>query len=117
MACENEAEEISADVHSMSEKYAFEGKVIRLNHKDFADWQKLYPNLNLPSELLRLDIEYQHDKPKKWFITTSQKLNYQNRQAGKINDQKPERFSKFITDFSNVDYGDFELPEWARSAI
>ncbi|WP_187153272.1 hypothetical protein [Candidatus Arsenophonus triatominarum] len=33
--------------------------MIRLNHKDFADWQKLYPNLDLPSELLRLDIEYQ----------------------------------------------------------
>ncbi|WP_238149136.1 hypothetical protein [Arsenophonus endosymbiont of Aleurodicus floccissimus] len=26
MVCENEVEEISADVHSMSEKYAFKGK-------------------------------------------------------------------------------------------
>ncbi|WP_063657741.1 hypothetical protein [Candidatus Arsenophonus triatominarum] len=111
MACEDEGEEISADVHSMSEKYAFEGKVIRLNHKDFADWQKLYPNLDLPSELLRLDIEYQHDKPKKWFITTSQKLNYQNKQAVR---NPVRKVSGMVTNFSHFDYGQTEIPSWAE---
>ncbi|MFS1584160.1 MAG: helix-turn-helix domain-containing protein [Candidatus Arsenophonus phytopathogenicus] len=96
-------------------RYAFEGEVIRLNHKDFADWQKLYPNLDLPSELLRLDIEYQHEKPKKWFIITSQKLNYQNKQAIKQAVRNPVRkVSGMVTNFSHFDYGQTEIPSWAE---
>ncbi|MFS1538860.1 MAG: helix-turn-helix domain-containing protein [Candidatus Phlomobacter fragariae] len=97
-------------------RYAFEGKVIRLNHKDFDDWQKLYPNLDLPSELLRLDIEYQHDKPKKWFIRTSQKLNYQNKQVIKqMVRNSARKVSGFVTNFSHFDYGQTEIPSWAEA--
>ncbi|MBD2779793.1 hypothetical protein [Xenorhabdus szentirmaii] len=64
----------------MSSKYAFEGQVIRLNSKDYSTWENLYMNINLRHELQRLDLEYQADKPKNWYITTSQKLNYQNNQ-------------------------------------
>lgn len=60
-------------------RYAFEGEVIRLNQKDFTEWQNLYSNIDLEHELRRLDIEFRADKPKNWFITASQKLNYQNK--------------------------------------
>ncbi|EMB0753460.1 helix-turn-helix domain-containing protein [Providencia rettgeri] len=60
-------------------RYAFEGEVIRLNQRDFTEWQNLYSNIDLEHELRRLDIEFRADKPKNWFITASQKLNYQNK--------------------------------------
>ncbi|HBK4773890.1 TPA: hypothetical protein RG718_000424 [Providencia rettgeri] len=78
-ACSDEPENKSASVHQMSSKYAFEGEVIRLNKKDFTEWQGLYSNIDLEHELRRLDIEFRADKPKNWFITASQKLNYQNK--------------------------------------
>lgn len=76
---------IPDNVQGMSGRYAFEGNIIRLNHKDYEAWKLLYPNIDLQSELARLDIEFTHEVPKKWFITASQKLNYQNKQAS----QKP----------------------------
>lgn len=62
-------------------RYAFEGKVVKLNHADFASWQKLYSSVDLIYELQKLDIEFSHERPKSWFITASQKLSYQNKQA------------------------------------
>lgn len=64
-ACPSEPENQSASIHQMSSKYAFEGEVIRLNHKDFAEWQSLYSNIDLVHELKRLDIEFRSAKPKK----------------------------------------------------
>lgn len=80
--CADDGEEPEGSViHDMSDRYAFEGNVIRLNHKDYEAWKLLYPNIDLQAELQRLDIEFTHDAPKQWFITASQKLNYQNKQA------------------------------------
>jgi len=62
-------------------RYAFEGNIVKLNHADFASWQKLYANVDLVYELQKLDIEFSHEKPKNWFITASQKLSYQNKQG------------------------------------
>lgn len=61
--------------------YAFEGNVVKLSHEDFASWQKLYSSVDLRYELQKLDIEFSHERPKSWFITASQKLSYQNKQA------------------------------------
>ncbi|MFP2504604.1 hypothetical protein [Buttiauxella gaviniae] len=72
-----------ATVHEMAGRYAFEGNIVRLNHKDYESWKKLFPNIDLLSELQRLDIEFSHEKPKNWFTTASAKLNYQNKQATK----------------------------------
>jgi len=63
--------------------YAFFGEIIKLNHADFDKWQLLYPNVNLFHELKRLDLEFRHQKPKNWFVTASQKINYQNKQRYK----------------------------------
>ncbi|MCT4708804.1 hypothetical protein MUA04_00950 [Enterobacteriaceae bacterium H11S18] len=71
------------NVHEMASRYAFEGNIVRLNHKDYESWKKLFPNIDLISELQRLDIEFSHEKPKNWFTTASAKLNYQNKQATK----------------------------------
>ena len=76
--CEGEAQ---ATVHAMSGRYAFEGNIVRLNHKDYEAWKLLYPNIDLNYELQKLDIEFTHEKPKNWFITASQKLSYQNKNA------------------------------------
>jgi len=62
-------------------RYAFEGNIVKLNHADFASWQKLYSSVDLLYELQKLDIEFSHERPKSWFITASQKLSYQNKQA------------------------------------
>lgn len=66
---------------SESGDYAFCGEVIKLNYSDFDKWKSIYPNVDLLYELKRLDLEFQHLKPKSWFVTASQKINYQNKQA------------------------------------
>ncbi|MDU3912053.1 MAG: helix-turn-helix domain-containing protein [Kluyvera ascorbata] len=86
-------------VHPPS-KYAFEGMVIKLNHDHFQKWLSLYQNIDLTYELKRLDIEFTADKPKNWFITASQKLNYQNKQSG----QRAEKTGKQDLDFNNTDW-------------
>ncbi|MEA3670579.1 hypothetical protein VBL89_22480 [Enterobacter hormaechei] len=72
-------EEANADIHEISSRYAFEGQIVRLNHKDYQAWLNLYPLIDLNYELQKLDIEFTHEKPKNWFITASQKLSYQNK--------------------------------------
>ncbi|MDK1334204.1 hypothetical protein QMS67_05110 [Cronobacter turicensis] len=69
------------NVHQMASRYAFEGNVIRLNHKDFDSWKALFKNIDLEAELTRLDLEFTHEKPKNWFSTASAKLNYQNKHS------------------------------------
>ena len=81
-------------------KYAFEGVVIKLNHDHFQKWLSLYQNIDLTYELKRLDIEFTADKPKNWFITASQKLNYQNKQPG----QRASRTGNSDLDFNNTDW-------------
>ncbi|WPD00649.1 helix-turn-helix domain-containing protein [Proteus terrae] len=110
-ACPSEPENQSASIHQMSSKYAFEGEVIRLNHKDFAEWQSLYSNIDLVHELKRLDIEFRAAKPKNWFITASQKLNYQNKNSG--NSWKATPPKRAVNEnFASKDYGKTDAPTW-----
>lgn len=54
--------------------YVFEGDVIHLTKKDYADWEKAFPNLNLYSELTARDswLSGQSESVRKnWFISTS----------------------------------------------
>ncbi|EAV8525349.1 helix-turn-helix domain-containing protein [Salmonella enterica] len=81
-------------------RYAFEGNVIRLNHKDYRSWMNLYPLIDLNYELQRLDIEFTHEKPKNWFITASQKLSYQNKQAA----ARTRSVTKPKLDLNNTDW-------------
>ncbi|WP_244200951.1 helix-turn-helix domain-containing protein [Lonsdalea britannica] len=70
-----------SDKSVQSSKYSFEGKVVKLNHDDFHKWATLYSSIDLVYELQKLDIEFSREKPKNWFVTASQKLSYQNKQA------------------------------------
>lgn len=86
--------------HHIASRYAFEGNVIRLNHKDYRSWMNLYPLIDLNYELQRLDIEFTHEKPKNWFITASQKLSYQNKQAA----ARTRSVTKPKLDLNNTDW-------------
>lgn len=105
--CEVESQ---ATVHAMSGRYAFEGNIVRLNHKDYEAWKLLYPNIDLNYELQKLDIEFTHEKPKNWFITASQKLSYQNKQAGSRPAQATRRAVN--ENFAAKNYGTTEMPAW-----
>jgi len=97
------------NVHQMASRYAFEGKVVRLNQKDFDSWKTLFSNIDLVSELTRLDLEFTHEKPKNWFSTASAKLNYQNKNAVRQPTKRAVNES-----FATKDYGTTEIPDWAR---
>lgn len=98
-----------ATVHQMASRYAFEGNVVRLNHKDFDSWKALFSNIDLISELTRLDLEFTHQKPKNWFNTASAKLNYQNKNSYK------QPVKRAVNDnFSGKDYGQTDMPAWAE---
>lgn len=104
-----EGEIQEATVHQMASRYAFEGNVVRLNQKDFDSWKSLFSNIDLVSELTRLDLEFTHQKPKNWFSTASAKLNYQNKNAYK----QPAK--RAVNDnFSGKDYGQTDIPAWAE---
>lgn len=104
------AEESQATVHAMSGRYAFEGNIVRLNHKDYEAWKLLYPNIDLNYELQKLDIEFTHEKPKNWFITASQKLSYQNKTATARPAQPVRRAVN--ENFAAKNYGTTEMPAW-----
>lgn len=83
-------------------KYAFEGKVIRLNQKDFDSWQRAYPDLNLYAECLQRDAylaKQPPDEQKNWFVSTGAYFIKQNayRKAQNSNLEQPK----------DPDYGDY----------
>ncbi|EOZ7275691.1 hypothetical protein ACQU51_000536 [Salmonella enterica] len=112
-AADATCEGTGADVHKISSRYAFEGNIVRLNHKDYEAWKRLYPNIDLKYELERLDIEFSHEKPKNWFITASQKLSYQNKQALSRPVRKVANGLQ-ADGFATKDYGQTEMPSWAQ---
>lgn len=107
-AC-SEGEAKEATVHQMASRYAFEGNVVRLSHKDFDSWKALFQNIDLVAELTRLDLEFTHEKPKSWFNTASAKLNYQNKNAYK---QPAKRAVN--ENFALKNYGQTDAPAWAE---
>lgn len=72
-------------------KYAFEGKVIKLNKKDFDNWQKAYPELNLYAECLVRDdwlSKQPAEQTKNWFISTAKYFVNQNAERKKQHEEK-----------------------------
>lgn len=60
----------------MTEEYAFQGRVIRLNQADFDRWEKTFHTIpDLRAELEFLDAWLAEEKPKNWFVTASAILN------------------------------------------
>lgn len=83
--------ESSATAAADASDYAFDGRVIRLNQRDFDRWQSSYPDLALKAELQSLD-DWISTEPKsaqaKWFHRVSGALK--NRQTA-IEREKTQR--------------------------
>ena len=69
-------------------KYAFEGEVIRLKQKDFDDWQRVYPDLNIYAECVVRDSwlrEQPESERKRWFMSTAAYFAKQNERRKRQN--------------------------------
>ncbi len=80
---ETETETETEDIVNLaaSRQYAFEGQVVKLSQKDFDNWQRAYPELNLRAELMMRDqwlARQPEDVRKRWFISTQQYFLKQN---------------------------------------
>lgn len=93
---ENKFSSVGISSAGGEKKYAFEGKVIKLTQKDFDNWQKAYPDLNLYAECLQRDnylAAQPPDKQKRWFLSTSAFFIKQNerRKAQNANNEHEEQ--------------------------
>ena len=61
--------------------YVFEGDRVKINQSDYQRFLKLYPKLDLLTELEQLDVELREATNKSWFMTLNAKLNYRNKVA------------------------------------
>ena len=68
--------------------YHYEGEIIKLNEKDYKQFETNFPNLNLKMELMTLDLEFQHKPPKNWYVPMLKKLAYQERMAALRNKER-----------------------------
>ena len=74
--------------------YAFDGKIIRLTHQDFAKWTKVYHAIpDLPSELEVADAYYADQPPlKNWFFSVSRWLNREHtKQVKQAKEERDDR--------------------------
>lgn len=107
----DKSSEINLNNRAKEKKYAFEGKVIKLNQKDFDNWQKAYPDLNLYGELLRRD-EWLAEQPpniqKQWYMSTGQFFLKQNefrkRQNAELDEKMGETKSSSVFDEHEVEH-------------
>lgn len=74
--------------------YAFDGKIIRLTHQDFAKWRKVYHAIpDLPAELEVADAYYA-DQPtlKNWYFSVSRWLNREHtKQVKQAKEERDDR--------------------------
>lgn len=77
--------------NNLNNKYKVNYSIIKLNERDFDEWQKAYPFLNIRAECMVRNawLENQPDDiRKKWFITTARYFAQQNELRKK--QQEPE---------------------------
>lgn len=61
-------------------RYHFEAGIIRLNKRDYDEWEASYPNLNLPGELRALQ-SWAKEQGKNWFFAVPGLLAKRDREA------------------------------------
>lgn len=97
-------ETITKETNTKETAYAFAGKTVRLNQKDFEICQNQYSNLSLTEELKQLDLELHGEK--KWWSVMHAKLNYRNKSAsGQL---KAKGRSPSPENFSRTNYGEIK---------
>lgn len=79
------------EIEEKNNKYKWQGKVIRLSKKDYEAWEKAYSNINLPSELQRLDDYYYENNVQKWYTRCSSALAKANKSTFAKKKEKPKR--------------------------
>lgn len=66
------------------EKYAFEGEVIKIDHKDMERWQNKFPSLNVLLEIKKLDEWYQKEISEKKLTLKEAKAKWFFQVAGAL---------------------------------
>ena len=72
-------------INKTESDYFFEKEIIKLNEKDFRDWERAYPELNLTAELLMYDkwLAENVEDSKGWYVRASNFLLKQNEKRKK----------------------------------
>lgn len=76
--------QLQEEEENTNNNYRFLGRVIRLTHADYEQWEKSFDRINLAAELAARDA-YLASRPEKekaeWFMSTSAHLRNQNAKA------------------------------------
>lgn len=91
--------------------YAYCGSRIKLNQRDYDKFLKIYPNLDLVTELNQLDLELRDATNKSWYGTLNAKLNYRNKKSG---EQNAARNSGYQSNQPRQSTNLFDDPEFKR---
>lgn len=76
--------------------YAFEGKVIKLNQKDYDEWKKRFNLLDFDYELEQKDIWFSgQEDTKNWFIRTQQHFLSLQREKEKAKEEEARLMSNW----------------------
>lgn len=86
---EREREEKPATAGSTN-TYEFEDGIIKLNRRDFENWQKAFSNLDLRAELLSLS-RWAESEGKNWFHAVKGALAKRNREVKAAKDKQAEQ--------------------------
>ena len=76
-------------------KYKFEGRVVRLNERDYDLWRKIYHAIpDFDAALFTADVQLAGEdgteRPRNWFPTLSAKLQYQHQRHFKNETSRDE---------------------------
>jgi hypothetical protein len=66
--------------------YKFEGKTIKLTPKDYDEWVKRFPLVDLDTELYVADLWHTQNKTKDWFIRVANWLAKAEQREKETND-------------------------------
>jgi hypothetical protein len=77
---DSQQEQIRED-NIKEEKYKFEGKVIKLNYKDYYSFSKEYPHIDLDRELEGLDRYYSENNITDWWMRCKNRLKTKEAKA------------------------------------
>lgn len=94
---EAETEEVSAvapaETAAPKDEYVFEGEVIKLKQRNFDDWQRAYPHLNIYAECVVRDSwlkEQAETERKRWFMSTAAYFAKQNEKRKKQHEEEQQ---------------------------
>lgn len=77
----NVNEDVNGNENENENSYKYHGKVIKLNEKDYNQWQNSYRYIDLDSELQRLDDYYAENNITNWWMRCSNQLSKKNQEV------------------------------------